>query len=349
MALVVAFALGMLLGIALGVGATLVVDWTRERLDRQRSYAAYAEELRLATDSLRLLFTQEIGNRSQAFGHISQQLQVTERHSQELLRVSTALNHALSHPVVRGQWGERMVEDVLKPVGFQEGINYVKQTTTAAGNGRPDYTFLLPRGLQVNLDAKFPLDNYLAYCRAEGERAQQDYRKRFIQDVRRRLKQVAGKDYIDPAANTVDFALLFIPNEQIYSFVNVSDATLFDDALRSKVVLCSPWTLYPILAILRLAIDNFVLEKTTAALVPLLAGFDKQWQAFQECLDKMGRRLAEAQKEFDQLVTTRQRQLQRVLTEIDTLRRSTDFHRLGDSSGPAGRRSPTSATPSAAG
>jgi DNA recombination protein RmuC len=237
MALVVAFALGMILGIALGVGIALVVDWTRERLDQQRSYAAYAAELGQATDSLRLLFTQEIGNRSQAFGHISQQLHITETHSQELLRVTTALNHALAHPVVRGQWGERMVEDVLRPVGFQEGINYIKQATTAEGNGRPDYTFLLPRGLQVNLDAKFPLDNYLAYCRADSERAQQDYRKRFLQDVRRRLKEVAGKDYIDPAANTVDFALLFIPNEQVYSFVNVSDATLFDDALQGRVVL----------------------------------------------------------------------------------------------------------------
>ena len=329
MELVLAFAFGILLGTALGVAATLLVSWTRERIEQQRTYKAYTEELQRSTEDVRLLFTQEIGNRREAFGHIAQQLHVTEKQTQELLRVTTALNQALSHPAVRGQWGERMVEDVLKPIGFEEGINYVKQTTTAAGTSRPDYTFLLPRGLKVNLDAKFPLDNYLAYYRAEIDSARHDYRKRFLQDVRRRLKEVASKDYVNPAENTVDFALLFIPNEQVYSFVNVFDATLFDDALRSKVILCSPWTLYPVLAVIRLAIDNFILERTTAALFPLLAGFEKQWQAFHDCLDKMGRRIAEAQKEFDQLVTTRQRQLDRVLAEIDTLRRTTAVHALG--------------------
>jgi DNA recombination protein RmuC len=328
MELVLAFAFGILLGTALGVGATLLVSWTRERIEQQRTYAAYTQELQRSTEGMRLLFTQEIGNRREAFGHIAQQLQVTEKQTQELLRVTTALNQALSHPAVRGQWGERMVEDVLKPIGFEEGINYVKQTTTAAGTSRPDYSFFLPRGLKVNLDAKFPLDNYLSYYRAETDHARQDYRKRFLQDVRRRLKEVASKDYVNPAGNTVDFALLFIPNEQIFSFVNVFDTTLFEDALRSKVILCSPWTLYPVLAILRLAIDNFILEQTTTALFPLLAGFEKQWQAFQDCLDKMGRRIAEAQKEFDQLVTTRQRQLDRVLAEIDTLRHTTAAHAL---------------------
>jgi len=329
MAIVVSFALGILLGIALGVSATLVVSWSRERMERQRSYAAYATELQGATDSLRLLFTEEIGNRREAFGHVSEQLHVTDKHTQELLRVTNALSQALSHPAVRGQWGERMVEDVLRPVGFEEGIHYVKQATTAGGNSRPDYTFLLPRGLKVNLDAKFPLDNYLAYYSATTDSARQDYRKRFLQDVRRRLKEVAGKDYVNPAENTVDFVLLFIPNEQVYSFVNVYDTTLFEDALGSKVILCSPWTLYPVLSIIRLAIDHFILERTTAALLPLLAAFEKQWQAFNECLDKMGRRIADAQKECDQLVTTRQRQLERVLSEIDTLRRNTDFHALG--------------------
>ena len=328
MDLVISFAVGLLLGIVLGVSATLLVSWTRERLEKQRSFAAYAEELRGATDSLRGLFTQEIGNRRESFGQVAQQLQVTERQTQELLRVTGALHHALAHPIVRGQWGEKMVEDCLRPAGFEEGINYVKQTTTEAGTGRPDYTFLLPRGLKVNLDAKFPLDNYLQYYAATTESQRTDYRKRFLQDVRRRLKEVASKNYVNPAENTVDCVLLFIPNEQVYAFVHAHDPALFDDALRSKVVLCSPWTLYPVLSIIRLAIDHFILERTTAALFPLMAGFEKQGLAFNDCLDKMGRRIADAQKEYDQLTTTRQRQLDRVLAEIDTLRRTTDYHSL---------------------
>jgi DNA recombination protein RmuC len=310
----------------LGVGATVLTSWSRDRLQRQRTFDDFVGHLDHATENMRGLFMQEMGNRRESLARVSQRLEVAEKQTDELVRVTCALHQALSHPTIRGHWGERMVQDVLGPVGFEEGINYLRQNAINGGSGRPDYTFLLPRGLKVNLDAKFPLDNYLAHSRAEAKLERDEYKKRFLADVRRRLKEVSSREYVNPAENTVDFALLFIANEQIFSFVNVSDPTLFDQALRSKVILCSPWTLYPLLSIIRLAIDNFVLEKTTAAILPLMARFDKQWAAFNDCLDKMGCRLAEAQQEFDQLVSTRQGQLDRILTQIQTLGREIDFH-----------------------
>ena len=54
--------------------------------------------------------------------------------------------------------------------------------------------------------------------------------------------------------------VVFIPNEQIYAFINMHDRETYDYATKHKVILCSPWSLYPILAVIRLAIDNFVLE-----------------------------------------------------------------------------------------
>jgi DNA recombination protein RmuC len=219
-----------------------------------------------------------------------------------------------------------MVEDVLKPVGFQEGINYQKQCMGAGGDTRPDYAFLLPRGLKVNLDSKFPLDNYLALLRAESEVAQQEFKKRFLRDARQRIKEVACKNYINPEDGTVDFVLVFIPNEQVYGFIHLNDPALFDEAVSRKVILCSPWTLYPVLSIIRLAIDNFILEKNTGTLLALLRSFEKQWTAFNECLEKMGNRLSEAQKEFSQLVGTRQAQLDKVLDKVEVFRHETAFH-----------------------
>jgi len=51
---------------------------------------------------------------------------------------------------------------------------------------------------------------------------------KFLQDVKARVKEVTSKDYIDPEENTVDYALLFIPNEQIYVFINEMDRTIID-------------------------------------------------------------------------------------------------------------------------
>src|SRR5262249_21189017 len=160
--------------------------------------------------------------------------------------------------ILRGDWGERMVEDVLRPIGFLEGRNYLKQETMDYGSGRPDYTFLLPGRLKVNLDSKFPWENYREYYNAKTEGEKEQYRKCFLRDVRNRVKDLANREYINPLEGTLDFVLMFVPNELIYSFVNEQAPDLFDFALSSKIVLCSPWSLYPVLSIIRRAVDNFV-------------------------------------------------------------------------------------------
>lgn len=352
MELLFAFAFGMGLGAALGAGVVVLLTWTREKIERERGFGDFAGEvhravsdmtaklhlattdfsskLHSATDSMRTLFVSEITSRRQAFGVINEQLNNAAKQGQQILQVTHLLSQALAHPSLRGQWGERMLEDVLRPTGFQEGVNYLKQTSMETTADRPDFTFLLPRGLKVNLDSKFPLDNYLAYYQSRTDEEKREYKKRFLADVRRRIKEVASRGYINPAESTVDFVLVFIPNEQVYGFINAFDSALFDDAITNKVVLCSPWTLYPVLSIIRIAIDNFVLEKTTAAMLPLMGNFEKQWEAFNECLEKMGRRIADSQKEYEQLVGTRHRQMDKVLIQIETLRQQTDFHAAED-------------------
>jgi len=65
--------------------------------------------------------------------------------------------------------GERMAEDVLRMAGLVRNINYLKQKTLTNNNLRPDFTFLLPNELKLNMDVKFPLNNYMKYIEAEAE------------------------------------------------------------------------------------------------------------------------------------------------------------------------------------
>jgi len=214
-----------------------------------------------------------------------------------------------------------MAEDVLRLAGFVEGINYYKQKALETVGTRPDYTFLLPQDLKVNMDVKFPLDNYLRYLEVEGEADKEVYKRQFLKDVRGRIKEVTTRDYINPAENTVDYVIVFIPNEQVYAFINENDSSLLDEALKSKVILCSPITLYAILAVIRQAVDNFNLEKTAAQILSLLGAFNKQWAVFLKSLEKMGKKIEEAQKEFNTLNSTRRTQLERPLRQIEDLRR----------------------------
>jgi DNA recombination protein RmuC len=232
------------------------------------------------------------------------------------------LHTALANTKSRGQWGERMAEDVLRMSGFLEGFNYSKQKMLESSQNRPDFTFFLPQDLKIHMDVKFPLDNYLLFLNTQNESEQVKFAGQFIRDVKNRIKEVTGRDYINPSEHTVDFVLVFIPNEQVYHFIHETDQTILDDALRNKVILCSPITLYAILAIIRQSVENFNLEHTASEILGLMSQFQKQWQLFQISLEKMGKKIEETQKEYHMLITTRKNQLERPLQKIDAIRQS---------------------------
>jgi DNA recombination protein RmuC len=116
---------------------------------------------------------------------------------------------------------------------------------------------------------------------------------------------------------------MFIPNEQVFSFINEADTTIMDEALKQKVILCSPFTLYAVLAVIRQAIENFNLERTAAEILTLLSEFSKQWNAYKDKFTSMGERLDAAKKEYDILVTTRSNMLERPLKKIEEIRKQT--------------------------
>ncbi len=258
-------------------------------------------------------------DRIEKFQELSSQLQRTGEQTSELARITGSLREALASSKVRGQWGERMADDVLRMCGFVEDINYTKQKTLETGS-RPDFTFLLPRGLKLNMDVKFPLDNYLKWLEAANDMERKNFRDVFLRNIRDKIKEVSTRNYIDPAGNTLDYVLLFIPNEHIYAFIHDQDASILEDALKNKVIFCSPITLFAVLAVIRQAVDNFALEKTSHEILGLFGVFREQWGKFLEQLDKVGRKLADAQKEYEILANTRRKQLEKPLTKIEQLK-----------------------------
>lgn len=237
-----------------------------------------------------------------------------------LLQMTTGqLREALGSSQRRGQWGQRMAEDVLRLAGFVEGVNYHKQQTLAEGT-KPDFTFLMPGDRCVHMDVKFPLDNYMKVQDAPDDAARKEATTQFLKDARMRIKEATGREYIDPASGTVDYVLVFIPNEQVYGFIHEHDATLLDDALKSKVVLCAPFTLYAILAVIRQAVENFRFEQESKRILELLGEFQKNWGKFVDTMKRMGERLDAARKEYDEMVGARTRALDRQMDKIEDLR-----------------------------
>ena len=259
-------------------------------------------------------------DRVKKFGELASQLNTASQQTAALMQTSNLLREALAGTKTRGQWGERMAEDVLRLAGFIENVNYLKQKAIDGTGSRPDFTFLLPENLKLNMDVKFPLNNYSKFLETDLESEKVRFRNDFLRDVKARIKEVTTKEYINPEQNTVDYVLLFIPNEQIYSFIHEQDSSILDEGLKNRVIFCSPITLFAVLAVIRQAVDNFSLEKTSNEILSLLGLFKKQWDEFLKKLELLGKRIDDTQKEYESLSTTRRRQLERPLNRLDDLR-----------------------------
>jgi DNA recombination protein RmuC len=288
-------------------------------------------------DGKKALIDQQLSAMSQRLEQVRTFLQQVEsRRESEFGKLSTSvaslsstagdLHKMLASSQRRGAWGERMAEDVLRLAGLQEHVNYTKQCTDAAENrDRPDFTFLLPNELRCNMDVKFPLEKYKAYLDGDGEASRTQALRELCQAVRGHVRAVAGRGYIDPSVPTVPYVILFIPSEQLFGLVLSAQPDLIDESLRAKVVLASPLTLYAKLAIMRQAAESYNLMRTADEVIGLLGQFHKQWDKYNEEMDKLGRALDSTTKTYETLRTTRTNMLQRPLDKIADLRASREL------------------------
>jgi DNA recombination protein RmuC len=260
---------------------------------------------------------------SERFGQVDRSLQVHSEITQMLSSTTNSLREALASSNARGQWGERMAEDVLRLAGFHEGVNYRKRTAVVGeGTGIPDFTFLLPKGHVLFMDVKFPMASYLKFLDSSTEAERSAHRAAFVRDVRARVRELARRDYASTDdRSTVDNVLLFVPNETVTAFIHESDVGLIEEAMASNIVICSPLTLFAFLGVIRQAFDNFVIEETSQEILQLLGKFGQQWSKYTESVDKVRRGFDTLNRAFDELATTRRRALERPLNAIEDLRR----------------------------
>jgi hypothetical protein len=130
------------------------------------------------------------------------------------------------------------------------------------------------------MDVKFPLAAYLRYLDAGTDAERSAHLDAFLRDVRLRVRELAGRDYAHQGDQpSVDYVLLFLPNETLSGFIHEHDPGLIDDALGQRVVLCSPLTLFAVLGVIRQAFDNFMVEETSEEILGVLGAFEQQWDS----------------------------------------------------------------------
>ncbi|MFA6814273.1 MAG: DNA recombination protein RmuC [Candidatus Pacebacteria bacterium] len=235
------------------------------------------------------------------------------------LKISTEkLAKILDNNQTRGAWGERIIEDLLQANGLLEGVHYVRQVKQGASNLKPDITLLLPDKRNVPVDVKFPYQEIQKMSNTESKAEKKIHLQQFSRDLKVKVDKVA--EYISPESDTLDYAILFVPNEMIFSFINQKLPEIIDEALAKKVILCSPFSFLVVARTVMESYRNFMVGKKIQEVIKQVEAFSAEWIKFDDEFQKFGRSIEGLQKNFDSISTTRKKQMERRIHKIEEYR-----------------------------
>jgi len=275
---------------------TAVADEQRKTIEdlRRTVDARLAESAKTLTEHL-AKSTENVG---QTLAQVSRELGQLGEASQRILEVGKdigSLKDILIAPKARGGLGEVLLEQLLGNVLPPE--HYEMQYSLGAE--RVDAIVKMPEGL-VPIDSKFPLPAFERITRAESEEERKRARRDFLKDVKARIDEIASK-YIKPELGTVDFALMYIPAENVYYEAVTRDEggeAILEYSLAKKVIPVSPFTFYAYLVALAYGLKGMRVAEHAKKIREQLGALSQSLSKAQEDFDTLGRHIKNAENKY---------------------------------------------------
>jgi DNA recombination protein RmuC len=219
------------------------------------------------------------------------------------------LEQALRPPKARGGFGELLLENLLRDRLPPDA--YELQYTFPSGE-RVD-AVIRAAGRLLPVDAKFPLDNYERMASAGDEAEQQLHEKAFSRDVKGHIDAIASK-YIRPDHGTFDLAFMYLPAEAIhYELVSGKTGALLTYAHGKRVFPVSATTFAAYLQMIVLGLKGMQIEQRAEEVMKYCAALQKDFSAFREDFDLVGKHLSNAQGKY----ASAEKRLDRFETKLD--------------------------------
>lgn len=254
-------------------------------------------------------------DRNRKFASITEAIEQHREQTKDLQASTEALAKVLSSNQTRGAWGERIIEDILESNGLIEGIHYQRQSKLGDSSLRPDITLLLPEKRVVPVDVKFPYSEIQKMANADSKAEKAAHLKQFVIDIKLKIKKVA--EYIDPEQNTLDYAILFVPNEAVFSFINQKLPDVIDEAIEKRVIIVSPFTFMVVARTVIESYRNFMMEKNLRQIINYVHDFTREWITFKDEFAKFGRSIETLKTGYEKLTATRSSQMDRKIAKIE--------------------------------
>jgi DNA recombination protein RmuC len=261
-----------------------------------------SETLQKSLQAGQATISQNLQSSQKVLSQLNTQIGELQGTNKQMLQVGTEvrrLQDILSSPKLRGQMGEWSLENLLSQILPQH--SYELQYTFK--DGRIVDALVKLADFSVPIDAKFPLPSFEAMLKAEADEEKTRLRRQFLKDVITHIDKIAS-DYIRPAEGTLDFALMFIPAENVYYETIVKHADDTKDILQysfdKKVIPISPNLLYAYLMTVVMGLHGLQIEKQAAEIRQNLKKLNASFGDFGTTWEVLGRHLRNAYSQYDE-------------------------------------------------
>ena len=214
---------------------------------------------------------------------------------------------------VQGDWGERVLDELLTSQGLTQGIHYDIQTTIrdaadnvvrtdTGGNLRPDVIMHIDNNREIIVDSKVSLTAFIDYVNAETEEERQKYLKAHIESIQKHVKELSKKDYssyIKAPKVKMDYVIMFVPHTgALWTALN-AQPDLWRKAMEMNVFIADEQTLFAALRMINLTWTHIAQTENHKKVYELANEIIDRVGMFMESYESIGKAIANAQKAYD--------------------------------------------------
>jgi DNA recombination protein RmuC len=243
---------------------------------------------------------------NESLGEVRGLLSGVSRQQEQLTAQGTQLNQLLGRAGDRGRWGELTLQNLVEAAGLSEHVDFDVQVHVAGEDGthRPDLVLHLPSGGCLPVDSKATWDAYQAALNAVEPSQRQELLRKHARDVRSCVQRLAQKAYWSQFAHSPEMVVLFMPSEAAFAAAAEHDPDLLAFAIRERVVITTPSTLFALLQVVAVGWQRAELSENAEQIRQLGARLVKRLAAVTGQLAKASRGLDSAVRAHNEVVSS---------------------------------------------
>jgi len=214
---------------------------------------------------------------------------------------------------IQGDWGERVLEEVLESLGLEEGKHFDVQTTLRDANGitlradgtnsmlRPDVIVHLDPYKEVIVDSKVSMTAFMDYIQAEDPDERKELLKKHIESLRKHVNELSTKDYssyVKAPKKTMDFVVMFVPRAAALWAALAEDHSLWRDAFEKNVYIADEQSLYAMLRMVKMTWRQVQQAQNQQRVFELANEMLKRVGMFVKNMEEIGAALGKAQEAY---------------------------------------------------